>query len=190
MDSQPRMSATQIGTVELETLADQFGSVAHLAASDTDHTRAWAAVFRAKPEVMHAILADYVKHRYAVPGVVGQRPMPREGDVDIEELLRGPGINMAPIAEVLPALMPTGKVKFARKVCLPVERLNAILAGRYTPTVPELRLIAEAVGRSPAHFIEYRRQLVLDAMDHLFTSQPQIATSLYRKFVQSHPGMG
>ena len=25
---------------------------------------------------MHAILADYVKHKYAVPGTVGQRPAP------------------------------------------------------------------------------------------------------------------
>jgi len=179
-----------IGGVQLEKLAGQFGSVERLAASDDDHVQAWEAVFRAKPEVMHAILADYIKHRYAVPGVVGQRPMPREADVDIEELLRGPDVNMRPLVDVLPELMAVGKTRFARQVCMTPNQFNLLLAGRYSPTLPELRLIAEAVDRNPAFFIEYRRQLVMTALEHLFTIQPNIATSLYRKFVQTHPGSG
>lgn len=179
--------STHVGTVELVTLADQFGSVRHLAADGGDHARAWAAVFRARPEVMHALLADYIKHRYAVPGVVGQRPMPREADVDIEELLRGPEVNMSPLTQVLPGLMPTGKTKFARKVSMSPSRFNDVLTGRYRPTLAELRLIAAAVGRPPAFFVEYRHQLVVDALDHLFTHNPNLATSLYRRYVQAHP---
>jgi hypothetical protein len=179
--------SVHVGTVELEQLAGEFASVEHLAASDADHAKAWAAVFRAKPEVMHAILADYVKHRYAVPGVVGQRPMPREADVDVEDLLRGPGTNMRPLVEVLPGLLPTGKTKFARKVYMTPAKFNEVLDGRYQPSLSELRTIATAIGINPAYFVEYRQLLVIDALDHLFTTNPNLATSLWRKFIHAHP---
>ena len=178
--------SSHVGTVELGQLAEEIPTVQALAASDADHAVSWAATFRARPEVMHAILADYVKHKYAVPGTVGQRPMPREADVDVEDLLRGPEVNMRPLAEVLPGLMPVSKTRFAKDTYMPVTRLNAILDGRPV-TLQEVRLIAAAVHRNPAYFVEYRQLLVMEALDQLFTRQPNMATHLYRKFVAAHP---
>lgn len=178
--------SSHVGTVALDQLAEEIPSVERLAAPGADHGAAWAAEFRVRPEVMHAILADYVKHKYAVPGTVGQRPMPREADVDVEDLLRGPEVNMRPLAEVLPDLVTTSKTQFAKQTYMPVARLNALLAGRQV-TLQEVRHIATALNRNPAYFVEYRQLLVMEALDHLFTKQPNLSTHLYRKFVAVHP---
>src|SRR4051812_25714431 len=51
--------------------------------------QAWVAVFRARPDAMHALLADFIKQVHAQPGRIGQRVMPREAEVDFQALVYG-----------------------------------------------------------------------------------------------------
>src|SRR4051794_11150342 len=44
---------------------------------------AWVAVFTAHPDIMVRLLQDLIKQTYAVPGRIGQRPMPKEEEVDL-----------------------------------------------------------------------------------------------------------
>ena len=55
------------------------------------------------------------------------------------------------------------------------------------PIVSRYSRVAAAVHRNPAYFVEYRQLLVMEALDQLFTRQPNMATHLYRKFVAAHP---
>src|SRR4051794_29311867 len=87
--------------VPKEVLEGQFPSLTSLAGPAGQSTKqAWVAVFNARPDAMHALLADFIKQVYAQPGRIGQRVMPREAEVDFKGLVYGEE-NDLPLADVL-----------------------------------------------------------------------------------------
>src|SRR6478609_9325029 len=65
---------------------------------------AWVATFSARPDAMQALLADYIKQVHTKPGRIGQRPMPKESDVDFQTLLYGE-VSDEPMLAILPGLV-------------------------------------------------------------------------------------
>ncbi len=144
---------------------------------------AWAAMFEARPDAVHAILADVIKQAYAVPGRVGQRPMPKEEDVeDLNVILHGE-TNDLPLGEVLPKLMRCSERKFCQRVNMSRRTFQRLLQGEYEPDLSQLRRIAQAVNRPPSYFVEYRRKMLAAAFADLLANEPIIADSLFRSFV-------
>lgn len=169
--------------VPLDELRAKYPSLAALAHPVSDSPDTWTVAFRARPDAMHALLADFIKQAHAQPGRIGQRPMPREEQVDLDGLLYGED-NERPLVEVLPPLIKTSVQRFAAKVHMSRTQCMRLLKGDYSPTVAEMRLIAEAVGKPPTFFIEYRTAMVIQALVQLFHERPGVATALYRKYLE------
>ena len=144
---------------------------------------AWIAVFKARPDAMHALLADFIKQVHAKPGRIGQRPMPKEEEVDFESLVYGEE-NDQPLTTILPKLMRVSERGFADRIHMSRSQLQRLLSGEYDPDVNELRVIAAAVKKPPIFFVEYRKAMVVSAFLHLIDERPGIATMLYRDYLE------
>lgn len=166
---------------ELEAL---YPSLTHLAGPPTQAAkRAWVAVFNARPDAMHSLLADFIKQVHATPGRIGQRPMPKESQVDFQGLLYGEA-NDLPLRDVLPKLIKVSERMFAIQAGISRGMYQRIIRGEYDPTVREIRAIAHAVGKPPTYFIEYRKAMAISAFINLLEERPGIATSLYRHYIE------
>lgn len=166
---------------ELEAL---YPSLSHLTGPPGKATsRAWVAVFKARPDAMHSLLADFIKQVHAQPGRIGQRPMPREEVVDFQGLMYGES-NDLPIHEVLPKIVQESERAFCAKVHLSRTQYQRLLRGEYDPDVNEMRAIAAALQRHPTYFVEYRKAMAIAAFVNLIEERPGIATSLYRQYLE------
>jgi hypothetical protein len=167
-----------------EELEAQFPSLTHLAGPPTQAAkRAWVAVFNARPDAMHSLLADFIKQVHATPGRIGQRPMPREEQVDFQGLLYGEK-NDLPIREVLPKLIQVSERMFAIQSGISRGMCQRIIRGECDPTVAQIRSIARAVGKPPTYFVEYRKAMAIAAFINLIEERPGIAASLYRHYIE------
>ncbi len=148
---------------------------------------AWVATFNARPNVMAALLADLIKQVHAQPGQVGQRPMPREEEVDFHALIYGEE-NDLPLVEVLPKLMSFGERTLAERAHMSRTQVQRMLAGEYHPDVRELRLIAKAVRKPAVFFVEYRQAMVTSAFIAMLEQHPGLATKRYRTYLNVRMG--
>lgn len=146
-------------------------------------SRAWVAVFNARPDAMHALLADYIKQVHAQPGRIGQRPMPREEQVDFEGLVYGE-TNDLPIGEILPKLVRVSERMFCSLINMSRTQYQRLIHGDYDPDVREIRLIATALKKPPTYFIEYRKAMAVAAFLNLIDERPGIATQLYKQYLE------
>lgn len=169
--------------VPREELEQDYPSLTYLSGPAEPATRrAWVAVFNARPDAMHNLLADYFKQVYATPGRIGQRPMPDEATVDFEGLLYGED-NDLPIGEVLKKIVPISERAFADRIHMSRRQYQRVLRGEYDPDVNEMRLMAKALKRPPTFFVEYRKAMVVAAVLNLLEDRPGIATTLYRQYL-------
>lgn len=167
-----------------EEVERRFPSLTHLAAPPNRAGKdAWVAVFSARPDAMHSLLADYLKQVHAQPGRIGQRPMPKEAAVDFQGLVYGED-NDLPLVYVLPKLVKISERAFCAKIHMSRSQYQRMLRGQYDPDVNELRQIAAAVKKPPVFFLEYRKTMVMAAMLNLLNERPGIATSLYRHYLE------
>jgi transcriptional regulator with XRE-family HTH domain len=135
---------------------------------------------------MHALLADFIKQVHAQPGRIGQRPMPREAEIDFEGLLYGDDNNL-PLVEILPKLMNQRGVSeraLVKQLYMARTQFQRLLRGEYEPDVSEIKQIAAALGVAPVYFVEYRQIMATAAFVSLITERPGIATMLYRKYLE------
>lgn len=144
---------------------------------------AWIAVFSERPEVMHRVLRELIKQVYAKPGRTGQRPMPREEEVDFWGLIHGEQTDL-PIPEILPKLHNYSERKMCSLVAMSRAQYQRMLKGEYEPNAFEIREIAKAVGKTPTFFVEYRKIMAISAFVNLLNDRPGIASMLYREYLE------
>jgi transcriptional regulator with XRE-family HTH domain len=170
--------------VPQEELEREYPSLSFLAGPTSRATRrAWVAVFNSRPDAMHSLLADYIKQVHARPGRIGQRPMPKEEQVDFQTLLYGEQ-NDLPLTEILPKVITKSERAMCAEIHMSRAQYQRMLKGEYDPDVNELRTLAAALGKPPTFFVEYRKAMVMAAMLNLLDERPGIATSLYRKYLE------
>lgn len=163
----------------------RYPNLSTLAGPTTAATQqAWVAVFNARPDAMHALLADFIKQVHATPGRIGQRPMPREEEVDFQDLVYGGEENHLPLTEVLPKIMDMSERAMVAQVPMSKTQWRRVVAGEYDPNVNELRAIAKALKRPPTFFVEYRKAMAVAAFLNLLDERPGIATLIYRKYLE------
>lgn len=143
---------------------------------------AWVAVFREKPEVMHRVLRELIKQVYAKPGRTGQRPMPREEEVDFWGLLHGEQTDL-PIHEVLPKVSKLSERQMATRVAMSRSQYQRMMKGQYEPNAFEINQIAKVVGKPATFFVEYRKIMAISAFINLINDRPGIAGTLYRDYL-------
>lgn len=173
--------------VPREELEKDYPSLTYLAGPPAKATKkAWVAAFNARPDAMHSLLADFIKQVHAQPGRIGQRPMPREEQVDFQALVYGEE-TVEPLQVVLPKLTRSLGVSvrtFCTAIRMSRTQYQRLLAGDYDPDVGEIRLIAQAVRKPPTYFMEYRKAMAVAAFLNLIDENPQIATTLYRQYLE------
>lgn len=181
-EEKPRRKRAQ--GVPQEELERRYPTLSYLAGPTGKATRrAWVAVFNGRPDAMHSLLADLIKQVHAQPGRIGQRPMPKEEQVDFQALMYGEE-NDLPLTEVLPKVVTISERAFCAQIHMSRGTYQRMLKGEYDPDVNELRLIAKALRRPPTFFVEYRKIMAVSAFLNLIDERPGIATSLYRKYLE------
>lgn len=172
------------GGLSQEEMLRTYPVLKHLAGPPGKETqKAWSAVFNTRPDVMHNLLADYFKQAHAQPGRIGQRPMPKEEQVDFQTLVYGEQ-NDLPLIEVLPKLLTMSERNFATRLNMSRSQFQRLMKGEYQPNVHELRAIASAVKKPATFFVEYRRAMVVSAFLTLIEDRPGIATTLYKQYLE------
>lgn len=147
-------------------------------------SKSWVAAFSEEPQAMYSILADIIKLAHAKPGRVGQRPMPREEEVDLDALIYGQ-VSNDPLTKTLPRLMNEMSVReLAKRVRVSNTMMQRVLNGEYEPDLDQLRRIAAVVNVPPTYFLEYRVSMVVAAMHNVMAENPNVATALYRRYLQ------
>ena len=170
--------------VPQEDLERQYPSLSYLAGPTGRATkRAWVAVFNTRPDAMHNLLADFIKQVHAQPGRIGQRPMPREEQVDFHGLVYGEE-NDLPLTEVLPKIVNKSERAMCAEVHMSRAQYQRMLKGEYDPDVNELRTLARVLRKPPTFFVEYRKAMAVAAFLNLIDERPGIATSLYRRYLE------
>lgn len=170
--------------VPKEELEQQYPSLTYLSGPPSKSVRrAWVAVFNARPDAMHSLLADYIKQVHATPGRIGQRPMPKEEQVDFQGLMYGEENDLS-LREVLPKIVKVSERAFCSQIHMSRSQYQRMLAGDYDPDVNEMRAIAKALKRPPTFFVEYRKAMAIAAFINLIEERPGIATSLYRHYLK------
>lgn len=148
----------------------------------------WDALFSLEPDGMLRIFSDIIKSEYAVKGRVGQRPMPREDQVNVRQFLMGDFSDL-PMHEALPKIMRISKRAFAMRVGMSWTQFRRVLNGEVVPDPSQIRRIAKVVDRSPLYFVEYRRMMMVTAMANLFEANPDLMNSLVARYVRTRTGV-
>lgn len=173
----------------VDELREKYPSLKSLAAPATKASeRAWVAAFTHRPEALEGILSDLIKQAYAKPGRIGQRPMPREEEVDLEALLEGDYTD-EPISLSLPKLVDISERAVCKKLYISRRTYQRIFLPdgnpeKYHPDADLISRIAAMVGKQPSYFLEYRLIAAQAAFLNLITEKPVIATRIYREYLE------
>ena len=166
-----------------EEIQSRWPSLATLAGANSQAARsAWMAVFSERPEVMHRVLRELIKQVYAKPGRTGQRPMPREEEVDFWGLLHGEQTDLS-LRDVLPKVTKLSDRQITSRILMSRSQYQRMMKGEYEPTAFEIREIAKVVGKPPTFFVEYRKMMAISAFINLVNDRPGIAGALYRDYL-------
>lgn len=186
----PRRARTPKGpSYSIEELQDRYPSLKSLAApSAKAGERAWVAAFTHRPEALEGILSDLIKQAYAKPGRIGQRPMPKEEEVNLEVLLNGE-YSEEPLTVALPKLIKISERAFVTKIKMGRRTYQRMFLPdgdpeKYYPDMEIIQRIAAAVGKPPSYFVEYRLIAAQAAFVRLINDRPVIATRLYREYLE------
>lgn len=184
-----RSRAPKGPSYDLEELRERYPSLKTLAApAGKAGERAWVAAFTHRPEALEGILSDLIKQAYAKPGRIGQRPMPKEEEVNLEALLQGEYTD-EPLTSVLPKLVKISERAFCVKLRISRRMYQRIFLKendpeKYHPDMELLERMAVAIGKPPSYFLEYRLIAAQAAFLQLITDRPVVATRLYREYLE------
>lgn len=173
---------------DIEELQTQFPSLKTLAAPPSKAcVQAWVAAFTERPEAMEGLISDLIKQAYATPGRIGQRPMPKEEDVNLEVLLYGEFTD-DPLHVILPKLMKVSERAFVMRLHMNRRTFQRMMLEpedpmKFHPDAEILTRVAGAVKKAPSYFLEYRMLAAQAAFINLIMDRPGIATKLYRDYL-------
>ncbi len=132
----------------------------------------WAEVFRQDPTVMGRILNDIIKMEAAVPGRPGKRPnVSREETEKHLKRLTGEDYTTKPFDEALNDLKGDRSIRHLMRVLgMSRDHTWRLLVGKKVPTTEDMEAVAEAFGKDPSYFLEYRLAYIVgfiyDRLEH------------------------
>lgn len=174
---------------DIDNLREKYPSLKRLASPlGVSQPKAWVAAFTHKPEALESMLSDLIKHAYAKPGRIGQRPMPREEEVNLEALINGDYTD-DPITIALPKLLKVSDRAFCTKLHISRRTYQRMFLpddhpDKYYPDAELIQRIAFAVRKPASYFLEYRLIAAQAAFVKLINDRPAIATKLYRDYIE------
>lgn len=152
--------------------------------------RDWHGILKDE-DVLGRILKDILKVDQMEPGRAGPRPnLDYERGLQTWKEMTGQDYSESPFCESFHWLIRgQSRTTVARKTNLSRTKVHRLLVGTEQPTIDELRVIAEAYGKKPAFFVEYRAEYIMAAVAMELHKRTEMAAHLYTKLVRSWAGM-
>jgi hypothetical protein len=157
-----------------EKIQERFPSVAQLD---------WSKALEADLDLFARVLRDILKMEQAIPGQPGPRP-----SLDIYaatrrmEQLYGRDFSLRPFKDALRVLAGDRSVRhLARFVRLDRNYVHRLLTGQLEPDGYALRMCAEAFGKHPSYFLEWRILFIIAAVTRRLEWTPETSVSLFRR---------
>lgn len=143
-------------------------------------------------EVFGRVIRDIAKLDQAEPGRSGPRPgVDRDATLQMFRQMNRDDYTMLPFAQAFRLLAthrhngePWSYRQIAKKTHLSVTKVHKMLNGQQEPTVEEVITVAEAFGKNPSFFVEYRVEFVLAALQAKLASAPEASVTMYRNMVE------
>lgn len=138
-------------------------------------------------DVFARVLKDILKVDQIEPGRAGPRPnLDYQRGMQTWREMTGQDFSERPFIEAFRLLARDDSFAVvARKALLSKPRVYRLWHGLIPPTVEDLRYIADAYGKKPAFFAEYRSEFILAAIAARLTIESEVTIALYRKLVRA-----
>jgi len=149
----------------------------------TVETLDWKRAFDEDIDLFGRMIRDILKIDQSVPGRPGPRPEPEHvrGMAHLRQLM-GEDYTALPFEEAFVILSDQRSLtQLSRKVGLARSRVNRLRLGLVNPTVYDMAQIAEAFGKHPSFFAEYRAFYIVGALMDRLEGSPETSVGLYRK---------
>lgn len=162
-----------------EVIQEQFPSINNLD---------WNKVFRADPTIMGNILNDIIKVEVAPKGRPGKRPaLSRDEAEEFWGKYQKQDYTLKPFAKALNELKGTTSIRqMARKVSMSPSYAYNLMTGYKQPKVEDMILVAQAYGKHPSYFYEYRVAYVTAVMSERIDYAPESSIIYYERIKDSH----
>lgn len=148
----------------------------------------WEKALEQDMDLFARILRDILKMEQAVPGRPGPRP-----SLDVAtatrrmEQLYGRDFTIRPFPEALRILAGDRSVRhLARKVKLDRNYVYRLLTGAVEPDGYAMRMCAEAFGKHPSYFLEWRILYIIQAIVRRLEWSPESTISTFRRMDMQH----
>lgn len=137
-------------------------------------------------DALARLIRDILKIDQIEPGRAGPRPgLDYERGMQSWRELFGQDYAEVPFPEAFRSLTRGNSLTtIARKTNISRSRVHQLLRGERSPTIDDLRLIAEAYGKRPQFFCEYRAEFIMAIIAERLNKEPETTIAVYRKLVQ------
>jgi transcriptional regulator with XRE-family HTH domain len=145
----------------------------------------WNVVLK-DPDILGRLLKDILKVDQIEPGRAGPRPnLDYERGMQAWLEMTGQDYCELPFVRALRILTKGQAVRVvARKANVTKTRMDRLMRGVDRPSADDLRSIAEAYGKKPAFFAEYRAEYVTAAIVGRLSVEPEMTTAIYVNLVR------
>jgi transcriptional regulator with XRE-family HTH domain len=146
----------------------------------------WNVILR-DDDIFGRILKDILKVDQMEPGRSGPRPnLDYQRGMQTWREMTGQDYSELPFHEAFAILTRNNSLRtIARKTHISRSKVHRLLSGEDQPTVDDLRSIAEAYGKKPAYFVEYRAEFIMAAIAARLVDETEMTVTLYTKIVRA-----
>lgn len=144
-------------------------------------------MFLRDPNLFARVMKDILKVDQIEPGRAGPRPnLDYDRGLQTWKEMTGQDHTHEPFPVALKGLAAGDSfTTIARKTFISRSRVYKLWQGLIHPKAADLRVIAEAYGKKPAFFAEYRNEFILASIAARLATDPEMAIVLYLKLVRS-----
>lgn len=149
----------------------------------------WKKMFDKDLDLFARIMRDVLKVDQAVPGRPGPRPA-LDYDRGVKSLrqMMGQDYSTLPFIDTFQFLVGERSIRHAsNKTGLSRSQVHRLLQGEVEPNIHELEQIAEAFGKHPSFFAEYRAAFVIAALHERLMHAPESTIGFYRRIHEERP---
>lgn len=149
--------------------------------------RDWEEISKENIEMMGSVLRDMLKADLTKPGQVGPRPA-LDYQEGIQRLRQYSGTDWTslPFPEAFRVLSQGRSIRHtARKTGLGRDRVFRLMRGLADPNVEVMEQVAEAFGKNPSYFKEYREAYITAHLLKYLQEQPDLTMTILAKIKQN-----
>lgn len=144
----------------------------------------WAAAFRRDHELWVRVMTDIIRADQAEPGRDGPRRKALDLDRGLQTIRRmmGQDYSLMPFADAFTVLSRGFSLThLARKTGISRSIVHRLLRGEEEPSADEMEAVADAFGKHPSFFAEYRAAYVTAMVHERMEDNPEASIAIYRK---------